>query len=140
MDMSDASWNARWNNCEEGPRFCIHVRMASPPFRHLNVDRQHPLLTPHPSPHTLSPLPPLIPMLTPGTDRLTGLVLSLLSLFFFVYYTLWTIILPLVDPSHPFVRVFPDPSWAVRGPVVLFVGLTGAVGAFVAVVMIRSGG
>jgi len=61
----------------------------------------------------------------------------LVALFVFVYYTIWAILLPLLDPSDPIHDFFPAREWAVRLPVfLLVVGLTG-IGFFIGSTIVK---
>ncbi|KAK3674794.1 Dolichol phosphate-mannose biosynthesis regulatory protein [Recurvomyces mirabilis] len=56
----------------------------------------------------------------------------------FLYYTIWTLLLPFVDDSHPVQVLFPPRVWAIRIPVILVLLGGAVVGSFLSVVMIRS--
>ncbi|GAB7352949.1 hypothetical protein MBLNU459_g3524t1 [Dothideomycetes sp. NU459] len=56
----------------------------------------------------------------------------------FLYYTVWTLVMPFVDSSHPSQSLFPPRVWAIRIPVVLILAGGAVVGSFLSVVMIRS--
>ncbi|KAK4920392.1 hypothetical protein LTR28_010990 [Elasticomyces elasticus] len=56
----------------------------------------------------------------------------------FLYYTIWTLLMPFVDPSHPSQSLFPPRVWAIRIPVILILLGGAVVGSFLSVVMIRS--
>jgi len=54
----------------------------------------------------------------------------------FVYYTIWTILLPFFDASSPIHDYFPSREWAIRLPAfVLVVGLA-VIGTFVGLTII----
>lgn len=66
-------------------------------FRNLRRNRR-------PRPHSFAP---------PMRDRTFGaLALAALTLAF-VYYTLWLLVVPLVDDGHPALALFPRPELAV---------------------------
>ncbi|KAF2155885.1 hypothetical protein K461DRAFT_83504 [Myriangium duriaei CBS 260.36] len=71
-------------------------------------------------------------------DRLVGLAMLLIATAVFVYYTIWTLIMPFVDDSHPSQSIFPPRVWAIRIPVMLILLGGAVVGSFLSVVMIRS--
>ncbi|KAK5123261.1 hypothetical protein LTR85_002691 [Meristemomyces frigidus] len=56
----------------------------------------------------------------------------------FLYYTIWTLLLPFVDDSHPLQHAFPPRVWAIRIPVILLLLGGAVVAGFLSVVMIRS--
>ncbi|KIX01540.1 uncharacterized protein Z518_09266 [Rhinocladiella mackenziei CBS 650.93] len=56
----------------------------------------------------------------------------------FLYYTLWTLLMPFVDEDHPLQSLFPPRVWAIRIPVILTLLGSAVVGTFLAMVMIRS--
>ncbi|KAL1918912.1 uncharacterized protein VTP21DRAFT_2293 [Calcarisporiella thermophila] len=73
-----------------------------------------------------------------GQDRAVGAAALLVSVFIFVYYTIWALVLPFVDENQPVHNFFPDRSYAITIPVVLLIcGLTVIFG-FLALVMIKS--
>ncbi|KAK4545419.1 hypothetical protein LTR36_002769 [Oleoguttula mirabilis] len=71
-------------------------------------------------------------------DRLVGLAMLALASAVFLYYTIWTLLLPFVDDSHPLQSAFPPRVWAIRIPVILLLLGGAVVGSFLSVVMIRS--
>ena len=62
----------------------------------------------------------------------------ILASFVFLYYTVWTLLMPFVDDDHPLHSFFPPRVWAIRLPVILMLLGCAVVGSFLAVVMIRS--
>nr|POE77499.1 dolichol phosphate-mannose biosynthesis regulatory protein [Quercus suber] len=56
----------------------------------------------------------------------------------FAYYTVWTLLLPFVDESHPLQLLFLPRVWAIRIPVILLLLGGAVVGSFLSLVMIRS--
>ncbi|KAI8592519.1 hypothetical protein HDU88_004523 [Geranomyces variabilis] len=73
------------------------------------------------------------------SDRALGAALIGIAMTVFVYYSLWVLVLPFVDPSHPFQAYFPPPEWAIRIPVFLLVTAVSVVISFISLVMIKSG-
>ncbi|KAK8114871.1 dolichyl-phosphate mannosyltransferase polypeptide 2- regulatory subunit [Apiospora kogelbergensis] len=71
-------------------------------------------------------------------DKLVGLAMLLAASFVFIYYSVWTLLMPFVDSDHPLQNVFPPRVWAIRIPVVLVLLGSAVVGSFLSVVMIRS--
>ncbi|TKA32334.1 hypothetical protein B0A50_01440 [Salinomyces thailandicus] len=71
-------------------------------------------------------------------DRIVGLAMLVLATTVFLYYTIWTLLLPFVDSKHPIQSFFPAPVWAIRIPVILLLLGGAVVGSFLSVVMIRS--
>ncbi|PSK57819.1 hypothetical protein B9Z65_9021 [Elsinoe australis] len=71
-------------------------------------------------------------------DQLVGLSMLLAATAVFVYYTVWTLIMPFVDDSHPSQSLFLPRVWAIRIPVMLILLGGAVVGSFLSVVMIRS--
>lgn len=71
-------------------------------------------------------------------DQTIGqIILSLLSIFF-IYYTIWIIILPFFDKDHAFRNIFPDPYYAILFPVLLMVIMLSIVCTFMSLVMINA--
>ncbi|KKP02151.1 dolichyl-phosphate mannosyltransferase polypeptide 2, regulatory subunit [Trichoderma harzianum] len=56
----------------------------------------------------------------------------------FLYYTIWTLLMPFVDVDHPLQNLFLPRKWAIRIPVILLLLGSAVVGSFVGMVMIRS--
>ncbi|GFP52195.1 hypothetical protein TASIC1_0001034700 [Trichoderma asperellum] len=56
----------------------------------------------------------------------------------FLYYTIWTLLMPFVDIDHPLQNLFLPRVWAIRIPVILLLLGSAVVGSFVGMVMIRS--
>jgi len=71
-------------------------------------------------------------------DRLVGLVMLGVATAVFLYYSLWTLVMPFVDDSHPVQSLFPPRVWAIRIPVILLLLGGAVVGSFLSLVMIRS--
>ncbi|KAI7340348.1 hypothetical protein KC315_g750 [Hortaea werneckii] len=71
-------------------------------------------------------------------DRVVGLAMLVLASTVFLYYTIWTLLLPFVDSNHPIQSLFPPRVWAIRTPVILLLLGGAVVGSFLSVVMIRS--
>lgn len=71
-------------------------------------------------------------------DRLVGLGMLVAASVIFLYYTIWTLLMPFVDSDHPLQNVFPPRVWAIRIPVILILLGSAVVGSFLGVVMIRS--
>ncbi|WPG98175.1 Hypothetical protein R9X50_00096100 [Acrodontium crateriforme] len=71
-------------------------------------------------------------------DQIVGLIMLVIASAVFLYYTIWTLLLPFVDDSHPVQSLFPPRVWAIRVPVILLLVGGAVVGSFLALVMIRS--
>ncbi|KAG9248107.1 dolichol phosphate-mannose biosynthesis regulatory protein [Calycina marina] len=71
-------------------------------------------------------------------DKLVGLSMLLAASFVFLYYTIWTLLIPFVDDDHPLQNFFPPRVWAIRIPVILMLLGSAVVGSFLSIVMIRS--
>ena len=69
------------------------------------------------------------------TDKLLGQFFMLLSSITLIYYTLWVIILPLIDSSHPVHSYFLPREYAIMIPVVLGIIVLVCVGIFICIVM-----
>ncbi|KAI9493898.1 dolichol phosphate-mannose biosynthesis regulatory, partial [Zychaea mexicana] len=60
-----------------------------------------------------------------GTDKAAGAVAFLSAVAIFIYYTLWSLVMPFVDEDHPLQNYFPPWEYAIRIPLILLiVGLT----------------
>ena len=55
-------------------------------------------------------------------SRTLGTLWFVSVLAFWLYYTLWIVISPFVDPSLGFQRYFPDRKWGIVIPILLGVG------------------
>ncbi|KAK3379364.1 dolichol phosphate-mannose biosynthesis regulatory protein [Lasiosphaeria ovina] len=71
-------------------------------------------------------------------DKLVGLAMLVAATVVFLYYTIWTLLMPFVDSDHPLQNFFPPRVWAIRIPVMLVLVGCAVVGSFLSVVMIRS--
>ncbi|RMZ90453.1 hypothetical protein DV736_g2302, partial [Chaetothyriales sp. CBS 134916] len=71
-------------------------------------------------------------------DKLVGMALLVVATTVFLYYTIWTLLIPFVDEDHPLQGLFPPRVWAIRIPVILILLASTVVGSFLAMVMIRS--
>ncbi|KAK1781717.1 dolichol phosphate-mannose biosynthesis regulatory [Copromyces sp. CBS 386.78] len=71
-------------------------------------------------------------------DKLVGLAMLVAATFVFLYYTIWTLLMPFVDSDHPLQNVFPPREWAIRIPVVLIILGATVIGTFLSMVMIKS--
>mmetsp|Transcript_22804 Transcript_22804/g.44916 ORF Transcript_22804/g.44916 Transcript_22804/m.44916 type:complete len:83 (-) Transcript_22804:108-356(-) len=67
-----------------------------------------------------------------ASTKSIGVVLLLLSVSIFVYYTLWVVVVPLLDEDNPLQGYFLERTYAIRLPVtagvLLFVALLIVVG------------
>lgn len=71
-------------------------------------------------------------------DKLVGLAMLVAASLVFLYYSIWTLLMPFVDSDHPLQNFFPPRVWAIRIPVILLLCGCAVVGSFLSVVMIRS--
>ncbi|KAF1815779.1 dolichol phosphate-mannose biosynthesis regulatory [Eremomyces bilateralis CBS 781.70] len=71
-------------------------------------------------------------------DRLVGLAMLIVATTVFLYYTIWTLLMPFVDEGHQLHSLFPPRVWAIRIPVILILLGSAVVGSFLSIVMIRS--
>ncbi|KAM7223769.1 dolichol phosphate-mannose biosynthesis regulatory protein [Rhypophila decipiens] len=71
-------------------------------------------------------------------DKIVGLAMLVAATVVFLYYTIWTLLMPFVDADHPLQNFFPPRVWAIRIPVILVLLASAVVGSFLSVVMIRS--
>ncbi|EMC94347.1 hypothetical protein BAUCODRAFT_48394, partial [Baudoinia panamericana UAMH 10762] len=71
-------------------------------------------------------------------DKAVGASMLIVASAVFLYYTIWTLLLPFVDSDHPLQSLFPPRVWAIRIPVILLLLGGAVVGSFLSVVMIRS--
>ncbi|CCC05938.1 unnamed protein product [Sordaria macrospora k-hell] len=63
-------------------------------------------------------------------DKLVGLAMLVAATFVFLYYTIWTLLMPFVDSDHPLQNVFPAREWAIRIPVILIILGATVIGTF----------
>lgn len=71
-------------------------------------------------------------------DRAVGVLLSLISLSVFTYYTFWVIILPFVDNDHFVHKYFLPQEYAILVPVFALVVLLCFLCVFIGYVMLKS--
>ncbi|KAK4389942.1 Dolichol-phosphate mannose synthase subunit [Sesamum angolense] len=71
-------------------------------------------------------------------DRAVGLLLSVISLSIFTYYTFWVIILPFVDGDHFVHKYFLPQEYAILIPVYAGVALICFLSVFIGYVMLKS--
>jgi len=71
-------------------------------------------------------------------DKLIGVAMLIIATTVFIYYTVWTLLMPFVDDGHPLHSLFPPRVWAIRIPVILILLGSAVVGSFLSMVMIRS--
>ncbi|KAF2095637.1 dolichol phosphate-mannose biosynthesis regulatory [Rhizodiscina lignyota] len=71
-------------------------------------------------------------------DRLVGAMMLIVASAVFLYYTIWTLMMPFVDEDHPAHSLFPPRVWAIRIPVMIILLGCAVVGSFISLVMIRS--
>ncbi|KAK1921537.1 dolichol phosphate-mannose biosynthesis regulatory [Papiliotrema laurentii] len=61
-----------------------------------------------------------------ASDKLLGSAMLAVAAFVFVYYTIWALFLPFLDPTSTLHDWFPAREWAVRLPAaLLLLGVTG---------------
>ncbi|KAI0362214.1 dolichol phosphate-mannose biosynthesis regulatory protein Dpm2 [Trametes cingulata] len=63
----------------------------------------------------------------------------LLAAFTFLYYTIWTLLLPILDRSSPVHTWFPSREWALRIPALIVVLGISAIGMFLGLRIIQDG-
>ncbi|CAB1113997.1 unnamed protein product [Ectocarpus sp. CCAP 1310/34] len=73
-----------------------------------------------------------------SSDKLVGSGLLLVSVTIFVYYTLWVIVLPFVDTSHPVQDFFLPRKYAIAIPTVLVIVLVTLVATFIGLTLMKS--
>ncbi|CAM9629323.1 unnamed protein product, partial [Ectocarpus sp. 4 AP-2014] len=73
-----------------------------------------------------------------SSDKLVGSGLLLVSVTIFVYYTLWVIVLPFVDTSHPVQDFFLPRKYAIAIPTVLVILLVTLVATFIGLTLMKS--
>ncbi|CAN6457924.1 unnamed protein product [Victoria cruziana] len=71
-------------------------------------------------------------------DKAVGLVLSLVSVSIFTYYTFWVIILPFVDSDHFIHNYFLPKEYALIIPIFAGVSLLSFLFMFIGYVMLKS--
>ncbi|GAB5031993.1 dolichol phosphate-mannose biosynthesis regulatory protein [Nannochloropsis oceanica] len=73
-----------------------------------------------------------------GSDQLAGAFLLAVAVIVFVYYTLWVIVLPFIDPDVGLHAFFPPRFYAIAIPTVLLVVFVGLVTLFIGLTMLRA--
>ncbi|ERM94141.1 dolichol phosphate-mannose biosynthesis regulatory protein [Amborella trichopoda] len=71
-------------------------------------------------------------------DKTVGLLLCVISLSLFTYYTFWVIILPFVDTDHFIHNYFLPKEYALLLPVFAGVSLFSLLSVFIGYVMVKS--
>ncbi|KAJ4229905.1 Dolichol phosphate-mannose biosynthesis regulatory protein [Fusarium solani] len=71
-------------------------------------------------------------------DKIVGLAMLVAASVVFLYYTIWTLLMPFVDDDHMLQNFFPPRVWAIRIPVIIILLGGAVVGSFLGMVMIRS--
>ncbi|KAI9166689.1 dolichyl-phosphate mannosyltransferase polypeptide 2, regulatory subunit [Paramyrothecium foliicola] len=71
-------------------------------------------------------------------DQLVGLAMLVVASVVFLYYSVWTLLMPFVDDDQTLHNFFPPRVWAIRIPVILILLGSAVVGSFLGMVMIRS--
>ncbi|KAL1944528.1 hypothetical protein VTO73DRAFT_2958 [Trametes versicolor] len=64
------------------------------------------------------------------SDKACGSLMLLLAATTFLYYTIWTLLLPILDESSPVHAWFPSREWALRIPAFIVVLGISAIGLF----------
>ncbi|QSL64081.1 hypothetical protein MERGE_000236 [Pneumocystis wakefieldiae] len=70
--------------------------------------------------------------------KIIGLNMLLIASIIFIYYSIWTLIMPFVNKDHPLHSFFLPREWAIRIPVILLLTCFAVVTSFIALVMIKS--
>ncbi|XP_076454699.1 dolichol phosphate-mannose biosynthesis regulatory protein-like [Babylonia areolata] len=73
-----------------------------------------------------------------GHDQGVGWAMVSLGFFIFVYYTVWVIILPFVEPGVFVHKLFPPRIYAIAGPLLAGVVALALIGLFVCYVSLKS--
>jgi dolichyl-phosphate mannosyltransferase polypeptide 2 regulatory subunit len=71
------------------------------------------------------------------SDKLIGLLLVVSSSAFFLFYTVWILVLPFAEKDHPILDYFPDIKYAIAVPTTLFVCALVGVGLFIGIIMLK---
>ncbi|THY33027.1 hypothetical protein D6D01_02387 [Aureobasidium pullulans] len=69
---------------------------------------------------------------------LVGASMLIVATTVFLYYTIWTLVMPFVDMSHPSQSLFPPRVWAIRLPVIFILVGGAVVGSLLSLIMIKS--
>lgn len=71
-------------------------------------------------------------------DRMFGLLLMVVAIAVFSYYTVWTLVLPILPANTFIASLFPDRYWAVAIPVILLVILLSVVGLLTSIILLKT--
>ncbi|KAI3907819.1 hypothetical protein MKW98_027131 [Papaver atlanticum] len=71
-------------------------------------------------------------------DKAVGLLLTVISLSIFTYYTFWVIILPFVETDHFIHNYFLPQEYAILVPVFAGMALISLLSVFIGFVMLKS--
>ncbi|KAG0184195.1 hypothetical protein DFQ28_011617, partial [Apophysomyces sp. BC1034] len=73
-----------------------------------------------------------------GIDKAIGVVAFFVASSVFVYYTIWSLLMPFVDKDHPLQEYFPAREHAIRVPLLMMIiGLT-ILFTFLGLIMVKS--
>ncbi|KAI0647142.1 dolichol phosphate-mannose biosynthesis regulatory, partial [Trametes meyenii] len=73
------------------------------------------------------------------SDKACGSLMLLLAAFSLLYYTIWTLLLPILDEFSPVHTWFPSREWALRLPAFVVVVGISAIGLFLGVRIVQDG-
>lgn len=70
-------------------------------------------------------------------DRMFGLLLMAIAVGVFSYYTIWTLVLPLLPKNSFLSSLFPDSYWAVAIPIILLILLLSMIGLLSSFILLK---
>ncbi|ODV87390.1 hypothetical protein CANARDRAFT_26789 [[Candida] arabinofermentans NRRL YB-2248] len=71
-------------------------------------------------------------------DKLVGLSMLLIANLIFIYYTVWTFVLPFINEESFIQLLFPPRDFAIKIPVLLLILGTSLVGLFIGSVLVKA--
>eukprot|EP01040_Poterioochromonas_malhamensis_P004008 gene4008-4287_t len=71
------------------------------------------------------------------SDKVIGSILVTLSIFIFVYYTFWVLILPFIEKKNVIYNYFLPQEYAIAIPAILLVTGIVVIGSFIGYVLIK---
>ncbi|VEU23007.1 DEKNAAC104000 [Brettanomyces naardenensis] len=80
----------------------------------------------------------LFDVIDSSTDQLVGFLMLLAATAIFVYYTVWTFVLPFLDDDKCIQKFFLPREYAIKIPVVLLIIGVTLIGVFISSVLIKT--
>ncbi len=73
-------------------------------------------------------------------DKIIGFILVTASVTIFLYYSVWVLVLPFLEPTASIIQLFPRKEYAILIPSTALVFILVVVGVFVGAVIVKESG